>query len=190
MPEFIRSGGDAFGKALLDFHNSGVETVSQVIRVEDGNEEEMPSSSYFAKYPDWPVTGRALANWVTGRVLDVGAGAGRVSLHFQEAGHDVVALDLSDGAIEVMKKRGIKDIRKHNILEGPLEGEKFDTICLFGANLGIAGFAGYRTKFLSTLKSMLNPGGRIIGTQVNWERTDRKEHVDFQRQLRDVWHGD
>ena len=51
---------------------------------------------------------------------------------------------------------------------------------------GIAGFADYRSKFLTTLMEMLNPGGRIVGTQINWERTTRKEHIDFQRQLKDI----
>jgi len=185
MSEFIRSGGDAFGKAILDCYETGEEAMTTLYRVEDGNEEEMPASDYFATFDDWTPTDRALTNWVHGRILDIGAGAGRVSLHFQEKGHDVVAVDLSEGCLKVLEKRGVKNIRRHNILEGPLEGEKFDTICLFGMNLGIPGLAKNRSQFIADLKSMLNPGGRIIGTQVNWDKTTKKIHIDFQRQLRD-----
>ena len=33
MSELIREGGDAFGKALLDFFESGEDTLSKVIRL-------------------------------------------------------------------------------------------------------------------------------------------------------------
>ena len=185
MCDLVRKGGDAFGKALLDFYRTGEESISLVIRTEDGNEEEMPSSEYFNAFENWSPMDRALTQWIEGRALDVGTGAGRLPLYLQETGHDVVAIDLSDGAMEVSRARGVRDVRRHDILAGPLDGEKFDSICLFGANLGIAGLNSNKRNFLTTIKSMLNPGGRIIGTQVNWERTSQKAHIDFQRHLRE-----
>ena len=178
--EFVRRGDDAFGKALLDFHETGKETMSLVIRLDDGSEQEMESSSYFQPFDEWQPLDRALAQWMEGRVLDVGVGAGRLALFLQEKGHDVVAIDQSPSAVEVARARGVKDVRVHDILSGPLDGESFQAIALFGANLGIAGFHRNVEPFLETLMKMLTPGGRIIGTQVNWERTTNPEHLAFQ----------
>jgi SAM-dependent methyltransferase len=178
--EFVRRGDDAFGKALLDLHETGKETVSRVIRLDDGRGEDMESSTYFQPFDEWPALDRALVQWMEGRVLDVGVGAGRLALFLQEKGHDVVGIDQSPGAVEVARARGVKDVLLHDILSGPLDGESFQVIALFGANLGIAGFHGNVGPFLETLGKMLTPGGRIIGTQLNWERTTKAEHLAFQ----------
>ena len=66
---------------------------------------------YFAPFRRWPPHHRATMRLVRGRVLDVGAGAGRVSLHLQERGHEVVAIDTSPGAVEVCRHRGVRDVR-------------------------------------------------------------------------------
>ena len=55
-------------------------------------------------------TARAM-RFVRGRVLDVGCGAGRVCLHLQERGLDVVGIDISPGAVEVCRRRGVRDVR-------------------------------------------------------------------------------
>ncbi len=84
-----------------------------------------------------------------------------------------------------MKERGLRDVRLHDVLHGPLENEQFDSIILFGQNLGIAGFHENVGPYLQTLKSMLKPGGRIIGTQIYWNRTTKKKHLDFQQANRE-----
>jgi 2-polyprenyl-3-methyl-5-hydroxy-6-metoxy-1,4-benzoquinol methylase len=175
---------DAFGKSLLDFYKTGKETVTKVIRVEDGYEDDMLISQYFQLFEEWPTLDRALVQWMYGRILDVGVGGGRLARHMQDKGHDVVGIDISPSAVEAAKANGVRDVRLHNILEGPLEEEKFDTIVLLGNNLGIAGTHANIGPFLKTLASMLEPGGRIIGTQLNWERTDKPEHLKFQEDNR------
>lgn len=186
MAELIHTGNDAFGKALLDYHRTGAETVSKVIRLDDGNEEDMPMSHYFQPYEKWAPLDRAIVHWMDGRILDVGVGAGRLALHLQDKGHDVVGIDISPKSVEVAGSLGVRDVRLHNILKGPLDEEKFDTIALLGQNLGIAGFHGNVGPFLKSLANMLKPGGRITGTQINWERTDKPEHLKFQNDNRDA----
>jgi SAM-dependent methyltransferase len=59
---------------------------------------------YLAPFRRWPAHHRRAIRYMRGRVLDVGAGGGRVALHLQERGHDVVAIDNSPGAIEVCRR--------------------------------------------------------------------------------------
>ena len=44
--------------------------------------------------------------FVRGRVLDLGCGAGRVGLHLQSRGHEVVGIDVSPLAVEIARRRG------------------------------------------------------------------------------------
>src|SRR5439155_25169192 len=93
----------------------------------------------FSPFRRWPKAERAAMRYVRGRVLDVGCGAGRVALHLQERGHDVVGIDLSPGAVEVARRRGAKDVRELAITRvGPKLG-LFDTIVMFGNNFGLMG---------------------------------------------------
>ncbi|MCX6647372.1 MAG: class I SAM-dependent methyltransferase [bacterium] len=185
MLDAKRSGDDAFGQAFLDHMKSGSEVMTKIVRVEDGNVEDHPISIYFQTFDEWNPLDRALMQWVKGRVLDVGVGAGRVALYLQEQGFDVVGIDLSPGAIETCVKRGVKDARLHNILESPLD-EKFDAILMLGYNLGIAATHANVAPYLDRMKSMLNPGGRIIFNQVNWQRTEKPEHLKFHEAMRKI----
>ena len=76
-------------------------------------------------------------DFVQGRVLDVGCGAGRGALELQRRGHEVVAIDVSPGAIEVCQRRGVKDARVLGIEDIGSELGIFDTILLLGVNLGL-----------------------------------------------------
>jgi SAM-dependent methyltransferase len=170
----------------MDYQKTGQEIIMKVIRLEDGYVDELPASFYFQPFEEWSALDRALVQWMTGRILDVGTGAGRLALHMQKNGHDVVGIDISPSAVEAARAYGVRDVREHNILDGSLDGEIFDTIVLLGQNLGIAGKHANFGSFLKTLASMLAPGGRIIGTQLNWERTTKPEHLKFQNDNRNA----
>lgn len=64
----------------------------------------------FARWDD-PDEHRAM-RFVRGRVLDVGCGGGRVSLHLQERELEVVGIDSSPGAIAACRRRGVRDARE------------------------------------------------------------------------------
>lgn len=49
--------------------------------------------AYFREFKDWSAHEKQAMQYVHGRVLDVGAGAGRVSLCLQEQGFDVTAIE-------------------------------------------------------------------------------------------------
>jgi len=95
-----------------------------------------------------------------GRVLDLGAGAGRHSLELQQAGMHPVAVDISPKAISVMKARGVEEAYCLDFRHG-LSGD-FDTILMMMNGIGLAGSAEKLESFLMLLRVHLRPGGRIL----------------------------
>jgi SAM-dependent methyltransferase len=62
---------------------------------------DLECGGYRADLPLW----HELAECCDGRVLDVGAGSGRVTLQLARAGHAVMALDLSDVLLRALRER-------------------------------------------------------------------------------------
>src|SRR5690606_20829653 len=90
-----------------------------------------------------------------------GCGAGSPSLSLQKDRNlNVTPIDISNKAIETRKLRGVKHAQVADILDS--EGEKFDTILLLMNGTGIFGKLENTNKYLSKLKSLLNPGGQIL----------------------------
>ena len=101
---------DAFGRALLDRLEGGRETT--ILERDDGLfTTDIPIDWYFAVYRNWRAPEKEAMRYVRGRVLDVGAGAGRHALDLEGKGHEVVAIDISPGAVDVCRRRGVKDAR-------------------------------------------------------------------------------
>jgi SAM-dependent methyltransferase len=97
----------------------------------------------------------------------MGAGAGRASLAVQECGQEVVALDISPGAVEVCRRRGVEQVFCGTVAELAVAGPaKFDSVLMLGNNLGLlgspqpwaAGLAAARPHVLAALGGVLRPG--------------------------------
>jgi SAM-dependent methyltransferase len=101
-----------------------------------------------------------------GRVLDVGAGAGRHALLLQARGHPVVAIDVEPGAVEVMRARGVEDARIADVfrLGGALGDDDpgFDTVIFLMQSIGIAGSLFGLERLLLSLQRHMTPEGRIL----------------------------
>jgi len=100
---------DAFGHLLLDClaGNAG----RLILELDDGRASPaLPADVFFAEHDAWPAQERHVFEFVHGRVLDVGCGAGRHSLEAERRGLSVVAIDISPGAVEVCRRRGVRDV--------------------------------------------------------------------------------
>jgi len=155
---------DLFGQALLDYQN-GISTGSMA-NVEDiitatsiSEEDVLPLPYLFRSYKKMPKLEQKALNLAQGRILDVGCGAGSHSLYLQKKGLDVKAIDISKGAIEVCKKRGLQNAEVKNILD---ETETFDTILLLMNGTGVFEDLATMPKYLRHLKSLLKPNGQIL----------------------------
>ena len=151
---------DLFGKAMFDFqtNNSPEDIITETTISE---EDEMSVDYLFRSYDDMPKLEQKALQLAFGKILDVGCGAGSHSLSLQnDRNLEVTSIDISEKAIETCKLRGVKNAKVQNILD--FEGEKFDTIILLMNGVGIFGKLENCNKFLSKLKSLLNPGGQIL----------------------------
>lgn len=81
----------------------------------------MPVANLFRTESQMPVLERRALSLCSGRVLDVGAGAGCHSLALQQRGLEVTAVDISELSVETMRRRGVANARCADFLQ---------TICL------------------------------------------------------------
>ena len=150
---------DILGKALLDYHNGNYsEDISTATNISD--DDELPLPYLFRSFAEMPKLEQRALKECRGTILDVGCGAGSHSLWLQENGLKVKAIDISEGAIEVAKARGVKNAVKANILD--VTEESYETILLLMNGTGIFETVEKTAKYLQHLKSILAPNGQLL----------------------------
>lgn len=157
---------DIFGRALLDWARGG--TDPETIERHDGTTDAGGGHEfYLAPFGRWPSAERQAMGEVRGRVLDVGCGAGRVTLHLEGRGIDVVGMDQSRLAIRAARLRGVRQTRCASLdTLLPLIGS-FDTIVLFGNNFGMFGTRERLRRDLTRWAAATPPGARILAESTN-----------------------
>ena len=151
---------DAFGHLLVDLL-AGREVV-EVVERDDGFVFTGDPRWYVAPFRAWWAQERRAMRFVRGRVLDVGCAAGRVGLHLQGRGHDVVGLDVSPGAVRVARERGLRDVRLGTERTALRPDERFDTILLLGNNVVLLGGEREGRALLRRLARLASPGARLL----------------------------
>ena len=154
------AGWRPLGAALLDYHR-GDDAVEIVVVSDLWEDEPTPVAAYYR--PDeqpLPALEIEALELCRGRVLDLGAGAGRHAIELQRAGHDVVAVDPLPEAVEIMRDRGVVDARQGD-LSAVLE-ERFDTVLMLMHGLGVVGDLHGLGRLFEELPKVLNPGGRLV----------------------------
>lgn len=172
--------GDAFGLALLDYWEHGSEARSHFIERDDGLLETIDTAVLFTQESPWSLAEATVGERAGLRVLDVGAGAGRHALPLQEAGHEVVALDISPGAVEVCRRRGMRETFTGTVFElAETNPEPFHTFLLCGNNYGLLESPDHAPRFLGALAELAAPGAEIIGTCIDPFATDEPLHLAY-----------
>ncbi|MBI5305411.1 MAG: class I SAM-dependent methyltransferase [Chloroflexi bacterium] len=157
------SDQEIFADALWQFYEIG----RADLRVErdDGYASIENIAWYFTTHREFLPIEKAALKFARGRVLDAGCGAGRHSLYLQRRGLRVTALDVSPRIVELARVRGVRDARCANLCgKLPLRASEFDTVILFGNNLGICGTVAKFRRMLRELHRVTSPRGRILAT--------------------------
>lgn len=151
---------DLMGRAIWDyFHNENPEDLQTETSISEL--DELPVDYLFRDFEEMNKIEKKALKLSSGKVLDIGAGAGSHSLYLQnERNLDVTALDISPKSIQVCKLRGIQKTIAQNMLE--FSGETFDTILLLMNGTGIFQSLNVIDVYLKKLHSLLNKNGQIL----------------------------
>jgi SAM-dependent methyltransferase len=179
----VRVREDAFGRMLLD-HLEG-RRAHEVIERSDGHVDVSGGpKAYFLPFRRWAPVERRAMRFVRGRVLDVGVGAGRVALHLQERGHDVVGIDNSPLTVEVARRRGVKDVRLVPFTKIGPELGVFDTVVMMCNNFGLFGSAAGARRMMRRLARITSEDARIVAGSRNPYGTDDPDHLGYHERNR------
>ncbi len=150
---------DIIGTALLDYQSGNfsrnIKTFSSV-----AGKDEMELAWMFRSFDEMPMIEQTALELCSGRVLDIGCGAGNHALYLQNKKIEVKAIDISTGAIETCIKRGVKNAKVQDLMD--LQNEQFDTVLALMNGTGLCGKLENFENFLIHLKSLLTKNGQIL----------------------------
>jgi SAM-dependent methyltransferase len=173
---------DLFADALWQYYETG----RAALRIErdDGRVDREDISWYFTSPRDFPSHEKAALKFARGHVLDIGCGAGRHALYLQRRGLRVTAIDSSARIAELAQTRGVKDVRVANACGRlPFRDGEFDTVVLFGNNLGICGTLPRFRRMMRELYRITSPRGRILATTRQPSTTNPRHRSYLSRNL-------
>lgn len=107
----LSSDKDPMGTAIADyFHHNKADKLR--VFSSQFEEDEIPVNQLFRPYDEMPELEQIALQMAEGNTLDVGAGSGCHALALQEMGKEVCAIDISPRSVEVMEKRGVRNVRQ------------------------------------------------------------------------------
>jgi SAM-dependent methyltransferase len=173
---------DTFGRALMAHYLDN--TVSEyLIERDDGLLEPLPLSAYFIDSLQFPGELNASLEHVSGRILDIGCGAGRILLHLQDR-FDVVGMDVSYLALQVCRLRRVKYLVNACAPHLPFGSGTFDTAILMGNNYGLCGNIDATSKMMKNLHELISDDGVIIAQSRDPCSTEKEVHLEYHEQNR------
>ncbi len=179
----LRPEADGYGRLIHD-HHRGLQRAEVIERDDGWFGVSTGAPAYFAPFAQWPPHERKAIRLARGRVLDVGCGAGRVALHLEPRGHEVVSIDRSPLAVATCRRRGVRDARVLPFTRvGPALGT-FDTVVMFGNNFGLFGSRDRGRRLLLRLHRMTSPNARILAESNDPYATKDPDHRRYQKQNR------
>lgn len=178
---------DVFGQQLYDHHLGLLpDEFREVGERDDGYVQVYDHPRwYFAPFNEWYPHLQKAMKYVRGRTLDIGCGAGRVSLHLQQNGVSVVGIDHSPLAIRICGERGLDDARVCPVTRiSAARLGTFDSILMTGNNFGLFANPDRARRLLRRLYRMTTVHGRIIAETTDPYAADDPVHLAYQERNR------
>lgn len=151
---------DIFGNAIRHYFETGDKTCI-IVHSPDFDDDEIEVSYLFRNFKEMPILEKEALQKCNGKVLDVGCGAGSHALFLQqESSCNVYAIDISPGAVDVAKKRGLNHALIQDFYE--LKNQQYDTLLFLMNGSGIIGKLENFDAFFTQCKTLLSPNGKIL----------------------------
>lgn len=178
---------DVYGTALLDYlAKPGDQTIAVLSDIAE--DDAYPVSWFFRKPTDFPELEEKALRLCKGKVLDIGAGTGIHSLALQSRNFDVTAIDISEGAINAMKKLGVKNALKKDFYT--INEVKYDTLLMLMNGFGIMGKLDRVAHFFNKADSLLSAEGQIIADSSDLIELYREEDGSILLDLNGPYYGE
>ena len=188
MRKVMSRDTDPMGAAIKDFYEKGKASRLRVFSTEF-DEDEMPVSTLFRAQEDMPELEQKALLLSKGSVLDVGAGAGCHSLALQEIGLDVTAIDISPISVEVMMRRGVRNVQEIDLFDERFVG-CFNTILMLMNGSGIIGRLERMPLFFHRMKQLLAPDGVVLMDSSDLRYIFEDEDGVLDINLNDCYYGE
>lgn len=152
---------DAFGQALLD-HHRGEREQSLYQRDGDSTKTHPVGDFYFGEFEDLR-DAEWIESWLDGPLLDVGGGAGRDALYFQDK-FETIGMEISDALVTLMDERGVVDARHGDMfaLREAFEPDRFRSALVAGTQLGLVKSMTGLSEFLADLAAVTTPDATAV----------------------------
>lgn len=187
MKNITENDKDPMGHAISEYYKNGKAAKLRVFSSQF-YEDEIPVKTLFRTLDEMPLPEQMALDLCRGRVLDVGAGSGCHSLELIRRGMDVVAIDISELSVEVMRERGV-NARVINFFDKTFN-EKFDTILMAMNGIGIVGKVENLPNFFARIKELLAEGGQVLLDSSDIRYVFENEDGSFDINLNGGYYGE
>ena len=179
---------DPFGEAINDYFEKR-KAPSLTVDSNYTKGEKIAASYFFRTEKEMPLIEQTALKRCNGKILDIGAAAGCHSIILQKKGFNVTAIEKSEKAVEVLKKRGIQKVICSDIYQ--FSECQFDTILLLMNGAGIGETIAGLEKLLVHVKTLLTEKGQILidSTDIKYlfEEEDGSVWIDL---ANDAYYGE
>lgn len=162
---------DILGSAIESFFLRNDDTPVRVF-INKNEEPEMHPSVFFRGYRKMLNYEKIALKNCSGRILDLGCGAGCHSLYLQDKHFDVTAVEISKKSAEVARMRGVKEVLSEDWRN--LKLKNFDTVLVLMNGMGLAESPKELKTMLRKLRGFLSSTGSILidSTDVTYAKAD------------------
>ena len=178
---------DPMGKAIADFYEKGKAAKLRVFSSQF-EEDEIPVKHLFRSFDGMSHLEQKALLLAKGKILDCGAGSGCHSLALQDMGKEVDAIDISPLSVEVMEKRGVKNVSNADLFNLP-SVQEYDTVLMLMNGSGIIGKVDNMGEFFRKMKQILKPGGVVYMDSSDLKYLFEEEDGSFAIDLNGDYYG-
>jgi SAM-dependent methyltransferase len=151
---------DAFGAMVRDYYEDAYDGSGRY-RSHTGETRDGHPEWYFSEsFPEETEAALDRVLETEGLVVDAGCGAGSHALFLQQSGVNVLGTDVSEGAIDVARDRGLQRVARADLRSLPVVA---DCVFLAGTQFGIGGTVAAFRETLDALAEGTTADGRLVG---------------------------